>query len=64
MNVDPLTVEYERIRQQLKQALSESVRDMRAASQAMDQLENVRMRLAAMPRTQGTNPAPAHDADM
>jgi hypothetical protein len=63
MKIDPLAVEYERIREQLAQALSEGVRDMGAVSRAMDQLENVRMRFKARSPLQDANPEPVRRDD-
>ena len=41
MDGDQLAVEYQQIRQQIKHALSEAVRDMGAVCQAMDRLDEV-----------------------
>ena len=64
MEVDQLAVEYERIRQELKHALSEGVRDMGAASQAMGQLEEVHMRFKAEHRLHGSAFTPVQGADL
>ena len=58
MEADQLAVEYERIRQQLRHALSERVRDMGAACKAMDRLGSVQAQFKAVRRPQAGPPAP------
>lgn len=47
MDGDQLAVEYQQIRQQIKHALSEAVRDMGAVCQAMDRLDEVQRHFKA-----------------